>query len=345
MKIVLEKNVDAQEWDRQAGALGGGYFHCHAQATYDAACDGVEPLFIRAIGDDGQCQAVATGTLARSSVWPFSRYCGYAMLYSLPAIASPSLDAHRQFMEALHRRLRGEGVFSIHFYSYDLPASGDVLPALGYELAERNEFILDLSGGAENVWNRFRGQRRTDIRKAEKSSVVTRLETDPAAADLVFGFQVNSMRRRGVDLNSATDRVANARRQRQAGGTVDVFISYQNGVPINGSLFGSFGNRPYYLVSGSSDAGFKCCGPAHLVWTAIQTYVQRGATRLNLGAVLAGQEGLAKFKQDFGATPVAQPIGKKRISSIGSGLHRLRSALQGAARGRRNDPHSDSETS
>ena len=111
-------------------------------------------------------------------------------------------------------------------------------------------------------------------------------------------------------------------------GRIDVFVSTLNDAPINGSVFGNFNDKPYYLVSGSSDLGFKNCGPVHLIWTAVQKYKEQGATILNLGATLEGQDSLFQFKKDFGATVVSQPIGKKRISQIGSGLHRIRSLLR-----------------
>jgi len=136
------------------------------------------------------------------------------------------------------------------------------------------------------------------------------------------------MRRRGVSARQASDRIVSARQQQLEGGKADIFVTYRDGTPVNASLFGVFDNKPYYHVSGASDRGYHCCGPAHLIWTAIKMYKERGSTILNLGAALEDQTGLYRFKRDFGAKVVSQPIGTKRISRPGSALHRIRSALR-----------------
>lgn len=43
---------------------------------------------------------------------------------------------------------------------------------------------------------------------------------------------------------------------------------------------------------------------------------------------MGDQAGVRKFKLDFGATEVPSPIGVKRISRIGSCLHRIRSFVR-----------------
>ena len=322
MKIIADKKPDVQEWDRLAAELGGGYFHGHAQVLYDGAVEDSEAVFLKAVDDSGQCIGVATGTIARSHRWPFSSYCNWAMLEALPATLDDSDDSQRSFMVALENYLREQGVFSVHVYSYDSLRSENVLSSLGYHLEKRNEFIVDLKPELDDIWSAFKGSRRTDIRKAEKSGMETRFENTAEAMELVFSFQSQSMERRGIEMNQAQQRIQNARQARLASGHINVLVSYHEKTPTNAAIFGIFNSQPYYLVSGSSDEGFKNCGPAQLIWTAIKAYKQQGAEQLNLGAVIGEQKGLHKFKRDFGSSEVSMPVGKKRISRIGSGLHR-----------------------
>lgn len=329
MKITATTNVNVEEWDDLAAAMGGGYFHCHAEVQYDAAVTDTAPLFVKAVDDLGQCLGVTTGTIAISRVWPFSRHCNYAMLLCLPAVGDRSVETERAIMAAIEEHLRRKGVFSIHVYSYDSPRSEAVLSSLGYDLSARSEFHVDLTRSLDDIWAGFKGHRRTDVRKAEKLGIVTRVENTPEALDLVLSFQAQSMGRRGKSMPSARERTILARRDRLESGRVDVLVSYRDETPVNAALFGFFNGRAYYHVSGSSDPGYECCGPVHLIWTAIRIYKDRGATCLNLGAALEDQGGLFRFKQDFGATVVSTPVGKKRISRVGSGLHRIRSLLRG----------------
>jgi lipid II:glycine glycyltransferase (peptidoglycan interpeptide bridge formation enzyme) len=195
-------------------------------------------------------------------------------------------------------------------------------------LSPRFEFYVDLQPSLEEIWAKFKDHRRRNIRKAEKLGVQTRRENTEESFDLLMSFQADSMRRRNVSAPQSPEHVVSARRKQLTSGDVDIFVSYHEGAPVNATLFGVFNNRPYYHVSGSSDDGYQCCGPVHLIWTAIQHYKERGATCLNLGGVLEDQTGLYRFKQDFGATVISQPIGAKRISKVGSSLHKVRALLR-----------------
>ncbi len=328
MKITSTSEVDIQEWDDLVLSVGGGYFHCYAHVVYSAECEEAEPMFIQALDNQDRCVGVATGMISRSHTWPFSKFCNWAMLQSTPIAADGSAETERSILEAMEIHLRRQGVFSIHIFSYDCPHSESVLSSLGYNLFTRSEFYLDLSPSQEEIWAGFKRQRKQNIKKAEKSGVVTRHENTPDALDIISSLQIQSMERHDISIVEAQKRTDHARKKLLESGRIDVLVSYQDDIPINGGYLGTFNDKPYHLVSGSSDVGFKCCGPAHLTWTAIQMYKERGAKSLNLGATLEGQDTLYRFKKDFGATPISQPIGKKGISKLGSSLHRMRSLLR-----------------
>jgi lipid II:glycine glycyltransferase (peptidoglycan interpeptide bridge formation enzyme) len=275
--------------------------------------------------DAGQCVGLCIGRIARSKVWPFSRYCGYGMLLCLPATRQGQAGSERAFMVALADALRRDGVCSLQVYSHDSPNSQEVLGSLGYGLSERYEFYLDLGPDLDQIAAGFAGERRTDIRKAEKRGVQTRLENSSKGLELVYGFFGQSMRRRQIQGYDALAETEVAVRQEQLReGRGHVLVSYLAGEPVNAALFGLFNRRAYYLASGSAEAGLRCCGPAHLIWTAIKMYKEQGAVCLNLGAALKSQPGVHRFKRDFGATMVPQPIGTKAIALVGSTLRRVK---------------------
>lgn len=329
MRVTSTDNVDVQEWDALAAALRGGYFHTCAEALCVTASTGAEPLFVKGLNEAGECVGLLTGNLALSRVWPFSRYCGYAMLQSLPATAEDSEEAERAFMEALEDHLRMQGAFSVRVYSYDSRNSECVLSALGYDLSPRSEFVLDLGPSLDAIWGNFTARRRTDIRKAERLGVTTRVDNTQDGVAIVLAFFRDTMRkysRRPDERNEARIRSIHDGLE---SGTVDVLVTYQDDVPVNGALFTRFVNKRYYHLTGNSELAYKCNGNHHLIWTAIKRYKAQGAVSLNLGAVLEGQSGLLRFKRDFGAARVPAPIGVKRISTVGSFLHRVRSLGRG----------------
>jgi lipid II:glycine glycyltransferase (peptidoglycan interpeptide bridge formation enzyme) len=247
------------------------------------------------------------------------------MLQSLPVTTDRSERMTRAFMEAAEPELRRRGAFSVRVYSFDSSMSEPVLAALGYDLASRWEFLIDLNRTLDEIWLGFAGERRTDIRKADKRGVTTRRENTSEALTTLDSFYSESMRRHGIATAVHDPQVALASKQRLESGKADLLVAYHGECPVSAALFVVFGGRAYYHVSGSSIAGYRCCAPAHVIWTAIRTYKEQGLEVLNLGAALDGQETLYKFKRDFGAVPVCAPMGTKRISRIGSALHWIRS--------------------
>jgi len=328
IRIKTTPQTSVEDWNPLVARLNGGYFQCCAEVSCHASAPGACQLLAEGYDRRGCCIGVVTGVIVRSRIWPFSRFCGYAMLLSLPAMAPGFEDKQTAFMLALEQFLRKQGVFSIRVYSYDSPGSDTTLTALGYSLSERHEFIVDLDRPLEEIWARLQGTRRTDIRKAERLGVETRRQNTIEGLEMLLSFQSRSMARRGIKRPETAEPNIRAQRERLSSGNVDVFVSYLAGAPMNAALFGVFNNRPYYHVSGSSDEGYKCCGPAHLLWTAIKDYRSQGARRLNLGAVVSRQDGLHRFKKDFGAEVFPAPIGVKRVSRIGSLLHLARSTIR-----------------
>lgn len=284
------------------------------------------PLFITGRNDDGEIVAVAAGTIWRPRVLPLSRFCAMATLFALPQQVGGTLADGCALLAAIERRLRVEGVFSLRITSYDSPHSGDTLSEMRYQLSDRFEFRIDLTRSELEIWEDLKGERRTDIRKAERLGVVTRRSNTSEALGLLEGFVEQSMARRGISAQSYA-RTMEAEQRRLASGMIDVFVSYHEGIPVNAAMFACGGTHAYYHVSGASQHSLACRGPAHLIWTAIKYYREMGMTCLNLGASLPGQEGLYRFKRDFGADVVPAPIGRKRISTVGSVLHTLQSVL------------------
>ena len=233
-------------------------------------------------------------------------------------------------MNILERELRSRGVFQIHICSYESPNSLKVLPALSCQLSDRVEFYIDLSRSMDDIWKMLKSTRRNDIRKAVKLGVESRLENTMKGVQQLYAFQTESLKRRNISFNQFYTPAEQLQTLLLDTHRAKVLVSYRDGVRVNAGLFGLFGGRAYYLASGSSRDGYKCCGPVHLLWTMIETLKADGATRLNMGGVdgpadleRSVTDGLYSFKKDFGGTVIPQPGGFKTISLLGARLNSI----------------------
>ena len=335
-RITCDSVTDHGAWDDLASQLGGGFFHCYAYAASESCSSNTRALFVKAFDQQGDCVGIAIGHVVSPRVWPFTTVCKTAVFGALPATKYKSVDAQQAIMAAIERELKRRGVYQLKVSAYDSVDSGSVLSALSYELTDRVEICLDMSYPIDELWKQLKGSRRTDIRKATKLGVETKVENSRACIQQLHRFQAQSLTRQGVlfDFNMANDSSKNILLDAGRG---MLLMSYHGGVSVNAAFFGVFGDKAYYLASGSSIEGNKCCGSAHLLWTAIELLKNQGVRTLNLGGVVGGagdvdsKNGLYSFKQDFGGVVLPEPAGVKVISQTGAKLNTALNMLKRTA--------------
>lgn len=325
--ITCASDADASNWDRLATSLNGGVFHCYGYTIYESKLLHAKPLFVQIFDNHNKCIALAAGTLGIPRIWPFSRYCQIASFPSLPATASTDPEITQSILLAIEDHLRKIGVQEIRFASYDSPSSFYALPQLGYQTVARNEYLFDLTCDLDDLWKAMAPNRRNQIRRAEKHGVQTRLENSERSLQLLDHFHSLSMARRGILSSPSPHHKIGGQLDLIARGNAYIFVSYRNDEALNADLFGYFSGRAYGLSSGSSDNGNRYCGPVHLTWEAIKAFKELGATELCLGGARENEQGLRKFKQEFGAIEQPEPNGKKCISTVGALLSRWRRLL------------------
>ena len=329
-KIECHSIVDQSEWDRLALGLGGSFYHCYAYAKLESSRARVEPLFVNAFDQGGECVGIAVCTVSSPKLWPFSHFCKTATFSALPATNGRNAELELAMMNILERELKSRGVFQIRIYSYESPNSRRVLSAFSCELSDRVEFYIDLSRSMDDIWKMLKSARRNDIRKARKLRVESKLDNTMKGIRQLYSFQKESLQRRGILFDPFYTPAERLQTLLLDTNGAKLLVSYRDGVPINAALFGLFGGRAYYLASGSSSDGYKSCGPAHLLWTMIEMLKADGATTLNLGGVdgpddqeRGVKDGLYSFKKDFGGTVIPQPGGFKTISLLGARLNSM----------------------
>ena len=333
IKVQCHNHVNPEQWDEQAATLGGGFHHCHAATIYRARALQAEPLFIRAVDDRGRCVGIAAGAVASSRIWPFSRYCRLASFEATP-VAGGDAQLEIDLLKTVERYLRDLGVFRIGFSSYHSPNSNRLLPEGDYALTRRAEYSFDLTRSLDELFNAFHSTRRKEVRRAEKRGVIVQEVNMTEAMNMVRHFHNLSMERRGIPVSPPKDPVIAARHELLSSGRVHVLVSYWQGQPEGAMVLGLFNGQAYGLEGGSSDQGNRNFSMTHLTWTAVGLFKERGAVCLSLGGAKEDEEGLRKFKQEFGTIETSQPAGYKIISRFGGRLDALRACLR-----RKGGPH------
>jgi len=336
-QVECLSNVEPDDWDKEAERLGGCFFHCYAYGKYESIRSNGEPLFVKALNQDGECVGIAVGSITSSRLWPLASLSRRAVLGALPATVNKNEEMERTIMLALEKELKRRGVSHLHVCSYESPNSASVFHTLSYNLNERYEFYIDLCKPLDSIWKTFKGTRRTDIRKAEKLHVGTVIDNSIAGLRVFDKFQAASMQRRGADFQPMDAADESSKFMLLNSGRAMLLISSCDGSPVNGAMFGMFRDKAYYLYSGSTLDGNKLCGPVHLIWTAIQILKTNGFRSLNLGGVICGSleaasdNNLYSFKKDFGAAIVMQPAGLKITSRLGASLEAVVCGLKRVA--------------
>jgi hypothetical protein len=178
----------------------------------------------------------------------------------------------------------------------------------------RRAHVLDLGGGAEEVWGGFHQSARRGVRKAEKSGVEVECDTTGRLVPVFHGLLRTSTERWAAQQHEplALARLRAGRRdpiekfERLAaslGAAMGVWVAWKDGEPAASTIVLRGRNASY--TRGAMDKDLA--GPTHandlLQWAAIQDAISHGCRTYHLGES-GWSSGLARFKEKLGARPV-----------------------------------------
>lgn len=329
MRIIINKDISADEWDKRVTQCGGNYFHTHAYAFFETNNSSVTPLFLSLFTPNGDVIGIAVVHIESPKYWPFSMYCKKASFGALPETLNP--DDLLPFMHLIEGELARLGVFYVFNHAYESSNSKDILTVLGYQLNERSEFYISLEASEDEIWSKFKGSRRNKIRKAEKEGVLTEFECSIESIAQLKSMQKSALSRKGVAVSNNNEMVKRIKDKLVDLERAVVVTSKVDNAAINAGLFSYYNDKVYYVISGSTVDGNKFSGPAHMIWHTILQFKKMGFKSINLGGVSQqesqNQVGLFSFKKDFGAEIVNQPSGQKILSSTGSLLNKAKELI------------------
>ena len=176
--------------------------------------------------------------------------------------------------------------------------------ALGASWSERpgfERYLLDLTGGADGVWNTvFRAKTRNQVRKAEKCGF-TMTHGHDALADFTRVLHAGTK-----ELGApAPARGLFEQAVAHFGDRVTFLVLHDGSAPIAGAVLFRHGTMLSNPWTVTLRAYRPSCANSLLYWHAAQLGIDAGAHAFDLGRSAAGSS-TADFKRRLGATP--QPI-------------------------------------
>ncbi|WP_100499824.1 GNAT family N-acetyltransferase [Geodermatophilus chilensis] len=187
------------------------------------------------------------------------------------------------------------------------PPGTTLVPALAH--------VIDLDGGFDAVWSRFRAGVRRSVRQAEKRGLVIRTGEDPAAAGIFAELNRRSVDRwaqmRGQPLWLA--RLVERRRDRagqlvgalaELGPMAQVWAAELDGEPVAANAVLRCGTQTHgWMNAMDRELARRTRAGTLLQSLAIEDACRLGARWFQLGESDPGS-GVAEFKEGFGGVPV-----------------------------------------
>jgi hypothetical protein len=338
-ELRIETNVDPVSWNASLRACHGTVFHTVEWARYVQAEEpGARPEFLALVDGDGSILGQALVFHSRSSRMLAKPLTGRRWLEALPAVKDGAPATLSRFLTLIESRAREEGDITLDVGSFASPKSQAVLSPLGFSLAQRLEFELDLTRDEKTFWDSMENRRQRNIKKAMKAGVeVKELPADEGVSHL-RRLQAASFERiaeRGgpawVPLDSSRPDPTVALISAGFGRIVGAFV---DGVCVSASFFTTFNGLAYDALLGHDAKAFETQAPSLVIWEMARRFKAEGIPRLNLGGCpidamneSSPEHGVYVYKTTFGGAILECASGQKILRPA---AHRARDLLKSA---------------
>ena len=295
-------------------------FHSTAWARVLVDTYGHRPCYAK-ISLNGNLQALvpmmevkSVLTKARGICVPFSDYCAPLLFGDFAS------DLLIQKLQQIARE-RCWSYFEIRNHS--------TIPAGAPASESYYGHFLDLRTGWDALTSNFSSSVQRAVRKAERSGLCVRIESDGDAMATFYKLHVRTRRRHGVPPQPWSFFV-NIQRHLIDAGHGFIVIAQGQRRPLAAAVFFKFGRHAIYKF-GASDERLQEFRTNNLVMSeAIKNLAGAGAEILHFGRTEKENEGLRRFKLSWGATEEEIRYARFEMGSgswkdaqpAGSGLHK-----------------------
>ena len=285
---------------------GGGVFHSPAGLAGGAPTGAA--LFA-ALQEGDETVGVAAGVAVRCRL-AFGRRHFY--FPTMPAVVDPARrgDALLALVEAL----RAAGAAELRVDSFD--ASWCPEPSNATNASDRLEYAVRLGPSDQDLAGRFSKHHRRHVQRGDRDGWILRELEGEEAKRLLSTVQQEASARaagRGDPFAAAQPNVRSS--PLGAGGApwgMTTFSAWHGEEPLAAALIGWANRRAFYLVGGSTPAGYERDAAQWMHWRIMCALRTRGFTHYNLGGTSASASqlgdpahGLYRFKTGFGPEVVS----------------------------------------
>ena len=303
------------QWDARVAAAGGMVFHGTPFARVIVA-QGRTPWYLEFRAPAGE-HGFGLAEMVRSRLPLVGRARSRIVLQTAPVLPTTiPLGAALHLVRELARK---EGIGRAEFSSYGAvdPAATAVLRKLGWPARRRLEFLLPLGPDLAATLEHMSAGHRRNIRKAMSAGFGFREDSSIEGAARLRRLQEATYSRRWEQGNTSPHPMEEAYYLRTVGaylgaGAIRFWFVDRDGEEQSALGILVHGSRAYYLVGGTSEAGYGSRAAFAAFGFAIEALCNARVTELHLGGVPSEAEdpgspdhGLYRFKAGFGAEPVS----------------------------------------
>jgi hypothetical protein len=328
MKIQVYPSYDLSKWDDLICSLGGNVFHSSAWSIYKKASLGAMPLYL--LGQDGgnECVAASLVFLHTSRRWPLSLWSRFLEIDTTPLVRDNNEGILKEFLAGVEYIARQRRCLFIKVHSSAAwEFNPRILQSLGYDLAKRYEFRLDLDLPMEALWKNMKENRRREVKKALKNNLKFVENNTISGLENLRELQLCSRQRareRGEDYPiPELDRYQKLKDYLVDRGMGRVFLAQKDAKVISAALILHFDDRAFYRNAGHDSLGYSLGAPSFLIWNVIGFLQKRGVKEFNLGGVPGDANspdsfsyGLYHWKRQWGGRITEPYGGQKTLSPI-----------------------------
>lgn len=161
----------------------------------------------------------------------------------------------------------------------------------------RYNMVLDTRGfNKETLLETFSSKGRYNIRKARRSNIITKLETNEKTLSIFYDLTKIMAKRQGInhrpkDYFERLIQYFNA----------IIFTSYYENNPLASSILLPYNNKVYYLYAASSNEMRNKMPNYNMIWEELKWTIDNGYRYFDFGGVLSfdDEDVLYKFKEHF----------------------------------------------
>ena len=284
--------VNFPNWDMLVMSHSNySFFHSAAWVQVLGDTYGYVPAYLTAEGTGASCSLLPLMevkswlTGRRGIVLPFTDDCG--PLYKDAASA-------RNMIQRSFELGKSRGWKSIEFRGGKelFPEAPASLSFYGHS--------LNLDKDEDRLFMRLGASVRRAIRKAEKCGVTVRVSRELDVMKIFYSLQCKTRRKHGLPPQPFSFFRNICRHVLSKDLGMIVIASYQNR-PIAASIYFQLGAHAIYKFGASNETFQQLRGANLVMWEAVKWFARNGMKTLNLGRTSIGNEGLRRFKLNWGA--------------------------------------------